>query len=78
MMPPRGAQATVAVMDGIGWSFWLKWAGLFVLGGIVLFVVLAIFVKLIYAWGFLAAFLALALIACIAGYLADRRNAGAA
>ena len=65
-------------MDGIGWSFWLKAAGLFVVGGIVLFIVLAIFVKLIYAWGFLAAFLAVALLACIAGYVADRRNAGAA
>lgn len=65
-------------MDGIGWSFWLKMAGLFVVGGIVLFILLAILVKAIYAWGFLAAFLLLALLACVAGYFMDRRNAGAA
>lgn len=65
-------------MGDLGWGFWLKMAGLFVVGGIVLFIVLAILVKAIYAWGFLAAFLVVALLACIAGYLADRRNAGAA
>ena len=65
-------------MSDLGWGFWLKMAGLFVVGGIVLFVLLAILVKAIYAWGFLAAFLGLALLACIAGYLMDRRNAGTA
>lgn len=65
-------------MGDLGWSFWLKMAGFFVIGGIVLFVALAIFAKLIYAWGFLAAFLVVAVLACIVGYLADRRNAGAA
>ena len=65
-------------MGDLGWSFWLKMAGFFVVGGIVLFIVLAILVKAIYAWGFLAAFLGIALLACIAGYLLDRRNAGAA
>ena len=65
-------------MEGIGFKFWLKMAGLFVVGGIVLFIVLAILVRAIYAWGFLAAFLVLALLACIAGWFADRRNAGAA
>ena len=64
-------------MDGIGFKFWLKMAGLFIVGGIVLFILLAIFVKAIYAWGFLAAFLVLALLACVAGWFADRRNAGA-
>lgn len=77
MMLPRGAGASVAAMDGIGFKFWLKMAGFFVLGGIALFIVLAILVKAIYAWGFLAAFLVLALLACIAGWFADRRNAGA-
>jgi putative flippase GtrA len=65
-------------MGDLGWSFWLKTAGLFVVGGIVLFILLAIFVKAVYAWGFLAAFLGVAVLACIAGYLFDRRNAGTA
>jgi hypothetical protein len=78
MMLPRGTEASVAAMGDLGWSFWLKMAGFFVVGGIVLFIVLALLVKAIYAWGFLAAFLVVALLACIAGYLADRRNAGAA
>jgi putative flippase GtrA len=77
MMLPSGAVASVAAMGDLGWKFFLKMAGFFVVGGIVLFILLAIFAKLIYAWGFLAAFLVVALLACIAGYLADRRNAGA-
>jgi predicted lysophospholipase L1 biosynthesis ABC-type transport system permease subunit len=63
-------------MDEYGWKFWLKVAGLFVLGAIALFVVMWIFLTAIYAWGFLAAFLVLALVALTFGWLHDRRNAG--
>jgi hypothetical protein len=63
-------------MDDLGASFWFKMAGLFVVGAIVLFIVLIIFLKAIYAWGFLAAFLALAVLALVAGWFVDRRNAG--
>jgi hypothetical protein len=63
-------------MDDYGWKFWLKVAGLFVLGGIGLFVVMWIFLTAVYAWGFLAALLVLALVALAFGWLHERRNAG--
>ncbi len=63
-------------MDEGGAKFWFKMAGLFVAGAIVLFIVMFIFLKAIYAWGFLAAFLVLALLALIWGWFTDRRNAG--
>jgi hypothetical protein len=66
-----------AQMDDLGAGFWFKAAGIFVLGAIVLFVVLIFLLKAIYAWGFLAAFLVLAVIALIFGWYTDRRNAGA-
>jgi hypothetical protein len=61
--------------DGCGFRFWLKVAGLFVLGAIALFIVMLIFLKAVYAWGFLAAFLLLAVGALALGWLHDRRNA---
>jgi hypothetical protein len=64
-------------MDDLGASFWFKMAGLFVVGAIALFIFTFIFFKAIYAWGFLGAFLALAVIALVAGWFVDRRNAGA-
>jgi hypothetical protein len=63
-------------MDDYGWKFWLKVAGLFVLGAIALFVFMWIFLTAIYAWGFLAAMLVLAVGALAMGWLHDRRNAG--
>jgi len=63
-------------MDDPGAKFWWKLAGMFVIGAIVLFIVMVIFVKAIYAWGFLGTMLLLAVIALIAGYFTDRRNAG--
>ena len=63
-------------MDDLGAKFWFKMAGVFVVGAIVLFIFMIIFLKAIYAWGFLAAFLALAVLALVAGWFADRRNAG--
>ena len=47
-------------MEDFGFKFWLKMAGLFVLGAIALFVFMWIFLSAIYAWGFLAAMLVLA------------------
>ena len=52
-------------------------AGGIVLGGIVLFIFLALFVKAIVAWGFLAALIVLAVLLCSFGWVVDRRNAGA-
>jgi hypothetical protein len=64
-------------MDDLGSGFWFKAAGIFVLGAIILFVVLVLLIKAIYAWGILAALLVLAVVASIFGWYADRRNAGA-
>jgi hypothetical protein len=63
-------------MDDLGAKFWFKLAGVFVVGAIALFIFMFIFLKAIYAWGFLAAFLALAVLALVAGWFVDRRNAG--
>jgi hypothetical protein len=78
-MPPRAPPGYgLARMDDYdpGAKFWWKLAGLFVVGAIALFIVMAVFVKLIYAWGFLGTLLFFAVLALIAGYFADRRNAG--
>ncbi len=63
-------------MGDLGAKFWFKMAGVFVVGAIALFIFMFIFLKAIYAWGFLAAFLALAVLALVAGWFVDRRNAG--
>jgi len=77
-MPRTRAARILRPMDDndFGFKFWVKIAGLFVLGAIGLFVVMWIFLTAIYAWGFLAAFLALAVGALALGWLHDRRNAG--
>jgi hypothetical protein len=62
-------------MDDYGWKFWLKIAGLFILGAIGLFVVAWIFLSVVYAWSFLGALLLLALVALTFGWIHDRRNA---
>jgi putative flippase GtrA len=63
-------------MDDLGASFWFKMAGLFVVGAIVLFIFTIFLLKAIYAWGILAAFLLIAVLALIVGWFVDRRNAG--
>ncbi len=62
-------------MDDFGFKFWLKMAGLFVLGAIALFIFMWLFLSAIYAWGFLAAFLVLAAGALALGWIHDRRTA---
>jgi len=62
-------------MEDYGWKFWLKMAGLFVAGAIGLFIFMWIFLSAIYAWGFLAAFLVLAVGALALGWIHDRRTA---
>jgi hypothetical protein len=63
-------------MEDYGAKFWLKMAGLFVLGAIALFIFMWIFLSVIYAWSFLGAMLALAVGALIIGWFVDRRNSG--
>jgi len=61
--------------DDFGFKFWLKVAGLFVLGAIALLVFMWIFLSAIYAWGFFAALLLLAVGALALGWIHDRRTA---
>jgi hypothetical protein len=51
-------------------------AGIFILGAIVLFILTLVFFHAIYAWGLFGTFLAIAVLALIAGWIFDRRNAG--
>jgi putative flippase GtrA len=62
--------------DDLGWGFWGKMAGVFLVGAIVLFILTLVFLHAIYAWGLFATFLAIAVVALIAGWFFDRRNAG--
>jgi hypothetical protein len=59
--------------DDLGFGFWAKLAGVFLLGAVALIVVLIVFTRAVYAWGILGAFLALAAIALLAGWISDRR-----
>jgi hypothetical protein len=63
-------------VEDFGFKFWLKMAGLFVLGAIALFIFMWIFLSAIYAWGFLSAMLVLACGALLIGWFVDRRNSG--
>jgi hypothetical protein len=59
--------------DDLGFGFWAKMAGVFLLGAVALIVVLILFTRAVYAWGILGAFLALAAVALLAGWISDRR-----
>ena len=61
--------------DDLGFGFWAKMAGVFLLGAVALIVVLILFTRAVYAWGILGAFLALAAVALLAGWISDRRAA---
>jgi hypothetical protein len=60
---------------GLGIGFFLKIAGVCVVGGIIVMILFLIFWRAVYAWGFFGAFLALAAALCLFGWLYDRRNA---
>jgi len=61
--------------DDLGFSFWAKLAGIFVVGAIGLMIIFLIFTRAVYAWGVLGAFLLLAAFALLAGWWFDRREA---
>jgi hypothetical protein len=60
--------------EGLGAGFFLKIAGVCVVGGIIVMILALILWRAVYAWGFLGAFLALAAVLCLFGWLYDRRN----
>lgn len=59
--------------DDLGAKFWLKFAGVFLVGAIVLFIFLLLFTKAVYAWGIFGAFLAIVAVALFAAWIHDRR-----
>ena len=60
--------------EKLGGSFYLKLAGIFVLVGVLILIGLWIFWRAWYAAGFFGAFIALAVIAILFGWIYDRRN----
>jgi hypothetical protein len=60
--------------EGLGAGFFLKIAGVCVGVGIIVMILFLIFWRAVYAWGFFGAFLALAAVLCLFGWLYDRRN----
>lgn len=60
--------------DDLGFGFYAKLAGVFLLGAIALAIVLIVFTRAVYAWGLLGAFLFLAAIALLAGWIFDRHD----
>jgi hypothetical protein len=61
-------------MEGLGFRFWAWLAGCVVLGGIVLMVLFLIFYRAVYAWGLIGAFLFVALVLLLIGWIYDRRH----
>jgi uncharacterized membrane protein YedE/YeeE len=61
--------------EGLGFGFFLKIAGVCVVGGILVLVLFLIFWRAVYAWGFFGALLVLAAGLSLFGWLWDRRNA---
>ena len=60
--------------EGLGAGFFVKVAGVCVLGGIVVLILFLIFSRAVYAWGFFGAFLAGAGLLLLFGWYFDRRN----
>jgi hypothetical protein len=61
-------------MEELGFRFYAWLAAVIVGGGLVLLLVLLLFSKAIYAFGFLGAFLVLAAVLLLVGWIFDRRE----
>jgi hypothetical protein len=61
--------------DGIGAGFFFKIAGICLVCGVGAVILLMIFWRAVYAWGFFGAFLAVAAVLILFGWIYDRRNA---
>jgi Ca2+/Na+ antiporter len=60
--------------DDLGFAFYAKLAGVFLLGAIVLIFIFIFFTRAVYAWGLFGAFLFLAAAALLAGWIFDRHE----
>lgn len=63
--------------EKLGAGFFLKVAGVCVGVAIIVFIFAFIFWRAVYAWGFFGAFLALAAVLILFGWIYDRRSARA-
>ena len=75
----EGEETTVAAgreedNEGLGSRFYLGLTGLMLAIGILVFIAVLIFWRALYAWGFFGAFLVLAAILLVAGWIYDRRH----
>jgi hypothetical protein len=61
--------------SGVGFRFYLTLAGAILGIGVLVFIGMIVFWRAVYAWGFLGAFLALAAILLLIGWMVDRRDA---
>jgi hypothetical protein len=58
----------------LGFRFWAKMAGVIVLIGIAGLILMLIFTRAVYAWGFLGAFIAFAGVMLLIAWFYDRRQ----
>ena len=61
-------------MDSFKRGFGLKLVGAFLVGGILLFILLFLFVRAVYAWGSLIAFGGLVAVVLLGFWIHDRRD----
>jgi Mn2+/Fe2+ NRAMP family transporter len=61
-------------MDDLGSHFWLKFAGVCIVGAIILLLFTVLLLKAAYAWGIFGALVAVAVIALALGWMHDRRE----
>lgn len=60
--------------EGLGGKFWAGLFGIVIAAGIGAFILLLLFSRAVYAWGFFGAFLALAVVLIIIAWFYDRRH----
>jgi hypothetical protein len=61
--------------EKLGFKFFVWLAAVVIGGGIALLIILLLFSRAVYAWGFLGAFIVLAAVLLLIGWLYDRREA---
>lgn len=61
-------------MDDLGSKFWLRFAGVCIVGAIILLLFTVLLVHAVYAWGIFGALVAVAVIGLALGWMHDRRE----
>jgi predicted lipid-binding transport protein (Tim44 family) len=61
--------------EGLGFRFYAGMAGIVIAGAIAALILMLIFSRALYAWGFFGMFLVLAVMLLVIGWLIDRREA---